>query len=284
MNAFKRSAQSTADMTVLDRIVTDVRTKLSTRKRLVSVHELESSIHAIPSTKDFQATLQASGLSIIAEIKQRSPSKGLLRRSFDVPFLAQQYSSANAISVLTEEDHFGGSLSHLSMVAKHTRLPVLRKDFIIDPYQLYEARAAGADAVLLIAAILDRSLLRNLLSLAAELCLDCLVEVYDPLELDKIDFTQVSILGVNNRNLHTFEVDIEHSLRVFRLVDTDLVKVSESGLRSANDLAYLHQKGVDAVLIGETFMRADAPGTALQSLREKTETILKSNKVECRAG
>ncbi len=271
---------------LLDRIVSDVRTQLSARKRLVSMHGLESSIHAIPPARDFQAALKAPGLSIIAEIKQRSPSKGLLRRSFDVPFLAQQYSNApaNAISVLTEEDHFGGSLSHLSMVAKHTHLPVLRKDFIIDPYQLYEARAAGADAVLLILAILDRSLLRDLLSLAAELYLDCLVEVYDLTELDKIDFTQVSILGVNNRNLHTFEVDIEHSLRVFELVDTDLVKVSESGLRSANDLAYLHQKDIDAVLIGETFMRADAPGTALQSLREETETILKSNRIECRAG
>ena len=284
MNAFKCSAQSATDMTVLDRIVTDVRTQLNARKPLVPVRELESSIHASPPAKDFQAALQAPGISIIAEIKQRSPSKGLLRQSFDVPFLAQQYSSAEAISVLTEADHFGGSLSHLSTVAKHTHLPVLRKDFIIDPYQLYEARAAGADAVLLIAAILDRSLLRDLLSLATELYLDCLVEVYDPIELDKIDFTQVSILGVNNRNLHTFEVDIEHSLQVFGLIDTDLVKVSESGLRSANDLAYLYRKNVDAVLIGETFMRADAPGTALQLLREETETILKSNTIECRAG
>ncbi|MXW15412.1 MAG: indole-3-glycerol phosphate synthase TrpC [Rhodothermaceae bacterium] len=263
-------------MTILDRIVTDVRTQLSARKRLISMRELESSIHAAPPAKDFQAALQAPGLSIIAEIKQCSPSKGLLRQSFDVPFLAQQYSSADAISVLTEEDHFSGSLSHLSTVAKHTHLPVLRKDFIIDPYQLYESRVAGADAVLLIAAILDRSLLRDLLSLAVELRLDCLVEIYDPVELDKIDFTQVSILGVNNRNLHTFEVDIEHSLRVFGMVDTDLIKVSESGLQSANDLAYLHQKEVDAVLIGETFMCADDPGTALRLLREETDALLNS--------
>ncbi|MCY3628867.1 MAG: indole-3-glycerol phosphate synthase TrpC [Bacteroidota bacterium] len=263
-------------MTILDRIVTDVRAQLSARKRLISMRELESSIHAAPPAKDFQAALQAPGLSIIAEIKQCSPSKGLLRQSFDVPFLAQQYSSADAISVLTEEDHFSGSLSHLSTVAKHTHLPVLRKDFIIDPYQLYESRVAGADAVLLIAAILDRSLLRDLLSLAVELRLDCLVEIYDPVELDKIDFTQVSILGVNNRNLHTFEVDIEHSLRVFGMVDTDLIKVSESGLQSANDLAYLHQKEVDAVLIGETFMCADDPGTALRLLREETDALLNS--------
>ncbi len=276
MNAFKCSVPSAIDMTILDRIVTDVQTQLSTRQRLVSVHELKSSIRTAPPVKDFHAALQAPGLSIIAEIKQRSPSKGLLRSSFDLPFLTQQYSSADAISVLTEEDHFSGSLSHLHTVAKHTHLPVLRKDFIIDPYQLYEARAAGADAVLLIAAILDRSLLCDLLSLATELCLDCLVEVYDPVELDHIDFTQVKILGVNNRNLHTFEVNIEHSIQVFDLVDTNLVKVSESGLRSASDLAYLHRKNIDAVLIGETFMRSDSPGTALQLLREEANALVSS--------
>ncbi len=272
-------------MTVLDRIVTDVRAQLSTRKRSISVHELESRICTAAPPRDFRAALQAPGLSIIAEIKQRSPSKGRLRKPFDVPFLARQYSNApaDAISVLTEEAHFSGSLADLTTVVKHTHLPVLRKDFIIDPYQLYEARAAGADAVLLIAAILDRPLLGDLLRLAAELNLDCLVEIYDPIELDKLDFTQISILGVNNRNLHTFDVDIEHSLRIFRMVDKDLVKVSESGLQAADDLAYLHQKNVDAVLIGETFMRADAPGTALQRLRRETNTLLPSMQTECRA-
>ncbi len=270
-------------MTVLDRIVTDVRAQLSTRKRSISVHELESRICTAPPPRDFRAALQTPGLSIIAEIKQRSPSKGHLRKPFDVHFLARQYSNApaDAISVLTEEAHFSGSLADLTTVVQYTHLPVLRKDFIIDPYQLYEARAAGADAVLLIAAILDRPLLGDLLRLAAELNLDCLVEIYDPIELDKLDFTQISILGVNNRNLHTFDVDIEHSLRVFGMVDKDLVRVSESGLQSADDLAYLHQKDVDAVLIGETFMRADAPGTALQRLRRETNTLLQSKQTEC---
>ena len=266
-------------MTILDHIVTDVRAALNARKRLVPLHELEASVDAAESTKDFQEALTTPGLGIIAEIKQRSPSKGLLRQPFDVRNLAQSYSDApaDAISVLTEEDHFAGMLSHLSVVSSHTNLPILRKDFIIDSYQLYEARACGADAVLLIAAILDQSQLRDLLSLAAELNLHCLVEVYDPIELDKIDFTQVSILGVNNRNLRTFEVDIEHSLRVFQLVNKDLVKVSESGLQLPKDLVYLHQRGLDAVLIGETFMRAEDPGAALQVLRKETNALLRTS-------
>jgi len=265
-------------MTVLDRIVSDVQLTLNKRKRLVPLHQLEAAIETVKPEKDFQAALNAPGLSIIAEIKQRSPSKGLLRQPFDVRELAQDYShaSANAISVLTEADHFSGSLSHLSIASDHTHLPVLRKDFIIDSYQLYEARAHGADAVLLIAAILSTVQLRDLLILATELRLACLVEIYDPGELDKIDFDLVSILGVNNRNLHTFEVNIDHSLQIFELVKKDLIKVSESGLQSAKDLAYLHQRGVDAVLIGETFMRAKNAGKALQTLREETDLLLNS--------
>ncbi|MCY4160183.1 MAG: indole-3-glycerol phosphate synthase TrpC [Bacteroidetes bacterium] len=265
-------------MTVLDRIVTDVQAALNRRKRLVHLHELKASIDYEKPVRDFQTALSVPGMAIIAEIKKRSPSKGLLRESFDVPALAKDYSQAgaNAISVLTEEDHFDGSLSYLDPAARHSQLPILRKDFIVDPYQLYEARSYGAAAVLLIAAILDSSQIHDLLSLATELNLACLVEIYDPIELDKIDLNQVSILGVNNRNLHTFEVDIKHSLRVFELVDKNLVKVSESGLRSSKDLAYLHQRGIDAVLIGETFMCADQPGTTLRALREETDALLNS--------
>lgn len=266
-------------MTVLDRIVTDVKIALELHKRLTPEHELEAAIRSAGSVRDFESALNGPELAVIAEIKQRSPSKGLLREPFDVQALAKDYTAAgaNAISVLTEEDHFGGALSHLALASAYSNRPLLRKDFIIDPYQLYQARAYGADAVLLIAAILEASLLKDLLSLAAELRLACLVEVYDPIELDKIDFDQVSILGVNNRDLHTFEVDIDHSLKVFELIGSEIIKVSESGLRSPADLAYLHRRGVDAVLIGETFMRADNPGVALRSLREKTTTILTSH-------
>ena len=266
-------------MTVLDRIVTDVKIALERYKRLTPKHELEAAIRTVRPVRDFESALGGPKLAIIAEIKQRSPSKGLLRQPFHVQALARDYTAAgaNAISVLTEEDHFGGSLSHLALAAAHSNRPLLRKDFVIDPYQLYQARAYGADAVLLIAAVLEASLLRDLLSLATELGLACLVEVYDPVELDKIDFDQVSILGVNNRDLHTFKVDIEHSLKVFELVGNGVIKVSESGLQAPADLAYLHRRGVDAVLIGETFMRAEDPGAALLSLREKTATILISH-------
>ncbi|MXW82172.1 MAG: indole-3-glycerol phosphate synthase TrpC [Rhodothermaceae bacterium] len=266
-------------MTVLDRIVTDVKISLERRKSLTPVHELEAAIRTARSVIDFEAALTGPELAVIAEIKRRSPSKGLLREPFDVQALAKDYAAAgaNAISVLTEEDHFGGSLSHLALAAANSNCPLLRKDFIIDPYQLYEARACGADAVLLIAAILEASQLKDLLTLAAELKLASLVEVYDPTELDKIDFDQVSILGVNNRDLHTFEVDIDHSPKVFELVGSEVIKVSESGLRSPADLAYLHRRGVNAVLIGETFMRAENPGVALRSLREMTATILTSH-------
>ena len=267
-------------MTVLDRIVTDVKIALERYKHLTPVHELEAAIRTARPVRDFESALNGPELAIIAEIKRRSPSKGLLRDPFDVQALVQDYAAAgaHAISVLTEEDHFGGTLSHLALAAAYSDCPLLRKDFIIDPYQLYQARAYGADAVLLIAAILVASQLKDLLSLAAELGLACLVEVYDPVELDKIDFDQVSILGVNNRDLRSFEVDIDHSLRVFDLVGSEVIKVSESGLRSAADLAYLHRRGVDAVLIGETFMRAENPGVALRSLREKTATILTSHR------
>ena len=268
-------------MTVLDRIVTDVKIALERHKHLTPVHELEAAIRTARPVRDFESALNGPKLAVIAEIKRRSPSKGLLRDPFDVQALAQDYTAAgaNAISVLTEEDHFGGTLSHLTLAAAHSSCPLLRKDFIIDPYQLYQARVCGADAVLLIAAILEASQLKDLLSLAAELKLACLVEVYDPIELDKIDFDQVSILGVNNRDLRSFEVDIDHSLRVFDLVGGEVIKVSESGLRSPADLAYLHRRGVDAVLIGETFMRAENPGVALRSLREKTATILTSHTI-----
>lgn len=264
-------------MTILDRILSDVLAALESRKRLLPLQKLESLVHTAQPARSLVAALSHPELGIIAEIKQRSPSKGKFRKSFDVQSLARTYSNApaNAISVLTEKKHFGGSLSHLATVTKQTHLPVLRKDFIVDPYQLYEARAYGADAILLIAAILNQAQLRDLLSLATELNLDCLVEIYDPSELDKLDFSQVSILGVNNRNLHTFEVDIQHSVRVFEHVDEHLIKVSESGLRSGEDLAYLHGHGVDAVLVGETFMRAGDPGVALQSLYEDTQALLK---------
>ena len=254
--------------TILDRIVADTRGLVAERKGRTSVQALEARPLFKAERRDFTGALRTDGLAVIAEIKKASPSKGVIRADFDVADLAAQYDGAGAaaISVLTEPLHFQGALENLSLAREHAGRPLLRKDFIIDSYQLVEARAYGADAVLLIAAVLDRPQLYDLHQAAGELGLACLVEVYDIEELGRIDFDQVKILGVNNRDLRTFRVDIDHSLRVFAQAPEGVVRVSESGLRTAADLAHLRDHGVEAVLIGETFMRAERPGNAVREL------------------
>lgn len=209
-------------------------------------------------------------------LKKASPSKGILRREFNVSDIAQQYKwyGAAAISVLTEPDFFQGSLEHLEAARRTVDLPLLRKDFILDPYQLIEARAYGADAVLLIAALLDPVQLHELYDMATELGLSCLVEVHAEAELDQLDLDRIEILGVNNRNLHNFEVDVTQAVRVLQRVPAHIVRVAESGLRTAEELAYLRRNGIDAVLIGETFMRALEPGRALEALRQELQACL----------
>ncbi|MFQ5569987.1 MAG: indole-3-glycerol phosphate synthase TrpC [Rhodothermales bacterium] len=264
-------------MTILDRIVEDTRSLVARRKQTVTVRSLEERPCTNAPTLSLEQALRRDTLAILAELKKASPSRGVIRADYDVTELAHQYKTggAAAVSVLTEPTHFNGSLDHLAQVRQTIDLPLLRKDFIIDPYQLLEARAYGADAVLLIATVLDRSQLFDLHQAADELGLSCLVEIYDPSELDKIDFDQVTILGVNNRDLRTFEVDINRSLRVFEAVPEGVVRVSESGLRTAKDLAHLRRNGVDAVLIGETFMRATYPGQTLAAMKEDVYTLLR---------
>lgn len=264
-------------MTILDRIIADTRDLVAHRKATIPVRVLEERPYFHGPTLSLADALRRDHLAVLAEIKRASPSKGLIRPDFPVADLARAYKrgSADAISVLTEPLHFQGSLDYLALVRHAVDLPLLRKDFIIDPYQLVEARAYGADAVLLIATPLDRHQIYDLHQAAMELQLECLVEVYDPHELDQLDFTQVQILGVNNRDLRTFEVDIDHSLRTFALAPEGVVRVSESGLGgSADDLAHLRRSGVDAVLIGETFMRAQDPGQAVGDLKQQTEALL----------
>ena len=254
-------------MSILDRIVDDTRRLVASRKRETPVRMLEERPMFSRRTTDFRAALNGPELAFIAEIKKASPSKGLIRPDFNPPAIAARYTQggAAAISVLTEPLHFLGDLDYLSAVREVTDLPLLRKDFIIDPYQLIEARAAGADAVLLIAAILEKSQLFDLHQTAASLGLACLVEVYEASEIDRIDFDQVSILGVNNRNLHTFNVDLSHAPNVFSQAPAGVVRVAESGIHTAEDLAYLKEHDSDAVLIGETLMRAKDPGALLAS-------------------
>lgn len=257
-------------MSILDRIVADTRQLIANRKAEISIGTLESMPLYNAPRKDFELALGGDALAIISEIKKASPSKGIIREDFDPTRIAAQYTAfgAQAISVLTEPLHFQGQLKFLADVRETTTLPLLRKDFILDPYQLFEARAHGADAVLLIATILDKKQLYDLHQAANALNLDCLVEVYAAEEIDRLDFDQVRILGVNNRDLRTFTVDLNHSINVFNAAPADVIKVSESGIETGRDLQYLQAHGSDAVLIGETFMRAPNPGEKLAALRK----------------
>ncbi len=241
-------------MTILDKIVAETRDVVASRKEKRSARDLEDSMFFQAPTLKLEESLSGPDLSFIAEIKKASPSQGVIRTDYNVPEIARAYKHNRAAAV------------YLEAARREIDLPLLRKDFIIDFYQLYEARAFGADAVLLIAAILDRVHLAELHAAAEELGLSCLVEVYELDELDRIDFDQVRILGVNNRDLKTFEVDIDRSLRVFAAAPNGVLRVSESGIRTASDLAHLRLNGVDAVLVGEAFMRERDPGEALGRL------------------
>lgn len=263
-------------MTILDRIIDDTRTLVARRKVEMPHSALEARPAFHSPTRPFADALRRDDLAVIAEIKKASPSQGVIRPDFDPVEIAGQYErgGAAALSVLTETGHFQGSLAILATVRAATDLPILRKDFIVDAYQLVEARAYGADAVLLIAAALDPVQLSDLHAAATDLGLTCLVELHDEAELKSADLDQIQVLGVNNRDLRTFEVDVERAPRVLADVPERIVRVAESGLRSAADLALLRRRGIDAVLIGETFMRAPDPGAALSTLRLETADLL----------
>lgn len=255
-------------MNILDKIVRDTSSLLEKRKQETPVAFLQAMPLYVQDTRRFFDALNTPGLAFITEVKKASPSKGIIREDFNPPWIAQRYtqSGAAAISVLTEPLYFQGALEYLTAVRSVTHCPLLRKDFIFDEYQLHEARAYGADAVLLIAAILDKEQLYDLHQAANALGLDCLVELYDDSEIDRIDFDQVRILGVNNRDLRTFEVDLTHSTSLFTQCPENVLKVSESGIYTVEDLHYLRQHQTNAVLIGESLMRAADPGDKLQTL------------------
>ena len=218
--------------------------------------------------RDFAAALAASGRRIIAEVKRASPSRGRIRDDFDPVAIAGGYEAAGAaaISVLTEERFFEGSLEHLTAVRARVGIPVLRKDFLFEPYHLYEARAAGADAFLLIAAMLTAEHLRELVALGEELEMTPLVEVHTREQIERASGAGVRVWGINNRDLDTFETRLETGLALLPLVPPGATVVIESGLRSGDDLALFEAAGVHAFLIGETLMRAPDPGAALGAL------------------
>jgi indole-3-glycerol phosphate synthase len=257
---------------ILDQIVETKRQEVAQRSALRSIEQLKEEIAPLPRPRNFfkAVTRRAEGknakpLNLIAEIKKASPSAGLIRADFDPVEIARIYQTAgaNALSVLTDEKYFQGQLSYVKAVREAVTLPVLRKDFIIDRWQVYESRAAGADAILLIAECLETSLMIDLQILATELNMSCLIEVHDLENLMRVrdhvigfPHKQYSLLGINNRDLRTFKTDLGTTLRMAELVEDRSVLVSESGIHTSADIKRLAAAGVSAVLVGESLMRS----------------------------
>jgi indole-3-glycerol phosphate synthase len=252
---------------ILARIVDHKRTEL--RDTLHHRAQWERRAAHRPDVRNFRAALTSSPPAIISEIKKASPSKGVLSENFEPASIARLYASggAAALSVLTDQRFFQGSLEDLSAAREAVRLPVLRKDFTIDDFHVVEAAAHQADAILLIAALLDESELRRLREIAALYDMAALVEVHDAPELDRALASGAEIIGVNNRNLHTFEVTLETSLRLAEKIPSGIVKVSESGIHSASDVKTLRDAGFQAFLVGEHLMKSPDPAAALRELR-----------------
>ncbi len=259
-------------MNFLLEILNRRRTTLSAEKASVSLEEVSAAARRFRSSAQpnrFVEALLKDGLNVIAEFKRKSPSKGVIREGAEPGAIARHYQvgGAKAISVLTEADYFDGSLEDLRAVKAVTDLPVLRKDFLFDEYQVFEAAAAGADAILLIVAALKDEELKRLRHLAeVELGMDALVEVHDKEELKRAESCGARLIGVNNRNLHTFEVSLSTSVELAKNAPADSVLISESGLRTAGDLKRLADVGYQGFLVGETLMRAAKPDEALQAL------------------
>jgi indole-3-glycerol phosphate synthase len=255
--------------TVLDRILEARRAAVDHRKRVLPEAALKFGVAAASPLRDFAGALsRATQLNVLAELKPASPSRGVLRDPFDAVALGQELETAGAaaLSVLTEPEFFNGSLKNLRDARDRTKLPVLRKDFIFDPWQVWEARANDADSFLLIVAALSDRLLQALLTLGRELKMEPLVEVHTGGELDRALAAGAKIVGVNNRDLKTLDVRVETSFELIERIPADCIAVSESGLRTHDDLARLRAAGFDAFLVGEQLMQSPDPGTALREL------------------
>jgi indole-3-glycerol phosphate synthase len=260
---------------ILQRILARKREEVTERKRRVPLAELRAREVGASPTRGFAQALRvrvdAGQAAVIAELKKASPSKGLIRAEFDPAAIARSYASGGAacLSVLTDVDFFQGSDAYLQQASAACALPVLRKDFIVDRYQLHEARALGADAVLLIAAALDNAALVNLHAQAMDCGLDALVEVHDSVDLQRalaLPLEARTLIGINNRDLRTFETRIETTLRLRAQVPAERLLVTESGIAERDDVARLRAAGVHAFLVGEAFMRAQDPGAELARL------------------
>jgi len=270
-------------MAVLDEIINARRRRLEEARKRSPLSAIEEAASRRHERRDFAAAISGQGLSVIAEMKQASPSRGVLRREYRPRELAQGYEAAGAaaLSVLTEEEYFRGSLTDLIDARDAASLPVLRKDFILDDYQVYESVAAGADAVLLIVAALPDKELRGLIGLCERLRIAALVEVHAGEELERALAAGAQIVGVNNRNLKTMEVNLETSLRLRDSIPSRCIAVSESGIQTAAELRSLGEAGFHAVLIGEHLMASEDPGETLAAMLGAVEA--RSQKSEVRS-
>jgi indole-3-glycerol phosphate synthase len=264
--------------TILEQIVQTKRQEIVESKARTTLEQLQETISTLGRPRNFfqAVTHKPTGaMNVIAEVKKASPSAGVIRPDFDPIAIAQAYATAgaNALSVLTDEKYFQGRLDYIHAIRDVVKLPVLRKDFIIDPYQVYESRAAGADAILLIAECLETSEMIDLQILATELNLTCLIEVHDMDNLMRVrdhvigfPHRSYSLLGINNRNLKTFKVDLGNTLRMADLVEDRAVLVTESGIHSREDVRKLHSVGVRAALVGESLMRSNDVAATMREL------------------
>ena len=247
-------------MNILDEIVAKTKSKLEEKKQGLSLEELSSKID-FENLKEtnFKKSLQNKAEAIIAEIKKASPSAGIISDNFDPVLKSKEYESfgASALSILTEEDYFLGNIQYLKDVKATTSLPILRKDFIVDEYQIYESKLIGADCILLIASILNDEELKNFSEIAERLKLDYIIEVHDEEELQRVKHFSNAIIGVNNRNLKTFDVDINNSVELKKIFEGENIFIAESGIKSKKDIEYLQQHNINVFLIGESLMKGD---------------------------
>jgi indole-3-glycerol phosphate synthase len=255
--------------TILDEIVATKRREVAEARRRMPIEELEAQAAEAPPARDFRAALEGPGpIRLIAEVKKASPSAGVIRADFDPVAVARAYQAhgADCLSVLTDAPYFQGHLSYLARVRASVAIPILRKDFLIDEYQVVEARMAGADAVLLIAEILDDDALGSLLARARSLGMSALVEIHEESNLDRVLAAGADLLGINNRDLSRMVTDLEHTFRLRPRVPEGVLLVSESGIGGRADVERLEAAGVDAILVGESLMRSPDIGRAVDEL------------------
>jgi indole-3-glycerol phosphate synthase len=257
---------------ILEKIISVKRREIEESRSVVSFSELEKQCSSLPPTRDFvhalRSRVEKSEPAVIAEIKKASPSKGVIRKDFDPVAIGRSYeqSGAACLSVLTDREFFQGAPEYLTAVKAETTIPVIRKDFIIDPYQVYEARAMGADCILLIVAALDVAEMRELERVAQKMGLAVLVEVHSQEELEHALELDTPLIGINNRNLRTFETDIRTSLSVAKRIPSNRIAITESGINTREDVALMIEHSIYAFLVGESMMRQPDPGVALRGL------------------